>query len=56
MELSKTTYKSLVSALKAVGMVQLSTTARAKERDAIRRCKLCLRKLERLCQQQRETR
>ena len=54
MDISKTTYKSLVSALKAVGMVQLSTTARAKERDAIRRCKLCLLKLEKIWQEENQ--
>lgn len=54
MNISRTTYKSLVSALKAVGTVQLSTTARAKERDAIRRCKLCLRKLEKIWERENQ--
>ena len=54
MNLSKTQYKSLVSALKAVGMVQLSTTARAKERDAIRRCKVCLRKLQKIWERENQ--
>ena len=54
MEISKTTYKSLVSALRAVGTVQLSTTARASERDAIRRCRLCLRNLEKKWQDENQ--